>query len=167
VLQTEKQGNGDGSMGCGKRLMILDMDGVVLDSEPLHKEAREIMMEHYGVTGMEDLLATVVGKSMRDFWAAVKERMLPGIDPDAMEREHYLLVARLVGERPGLESRGLREILRWAKDRGMRIALASSSLRVMVDEVLRCLDLTEVFDITVAGDEVAHKKPEADIYKDH
>jgi HAD superfamily hydrolase (TIGR01509 family) len=47
---------------------------------------------------------------------------------------------------------------------GLRLALASSSNRELIDAVLRRLDLASVFEVTVSSEEVARGKPAPDVY---
>ena len=54
---------------------------------------------------------------------------------------------------------GLIEVLQWAKSQGIKIGLASSSTRRLVDDSLRLLNIADYFDYTVSGDEVFKKKP--------
>lgn len=45
------------------KMLIFDMDGVILDSEPLHQRARELVCEKYGIEVNEEDLPNPVGKS--------------------------------------------------------------------------------------------------------
>lgn len=54
----------------GIELLIFDMDGVVLDSEPLHENARQSMFRELGISP-DDRLPDPVGKSSSGFWRKV------------------------------------------------------------------------------------------------
>ena len=74
-----------------KKLLIFDMDGVVLDSEPLHENARQRMFRELGITP-DDRLPAPVGKSASGFWRNVLEICGMDGDPYGLERRQYALV---------------------------------------------------------------------------
>lgn len=147
----------------GIELLIFDMDGVVLDSEPLHENARQSMFRELGISP-DDRLPDPVGKSSSGFWRKVLEVYQMEGDPYELERRQYGLVARQIEANQLQPSDGFLDVVERAKARGIKIGLASSSTRVLVDDALRLLGVDQYFDITVSGDEVAHKKPEPDVY---
>lgn len=140
------------------------MDGVILDSEPLHQNAREIMYHKYGITPGEDF-PNPVGRSSSGFWRIVMEGQGLEGDPQQMEEEQYRLVAQLIKSLNIPASDGLEQVLNRGKSMGMKIGLASSSTRFLVDSVLDTLNIRKYFDFTVSGDEAARKKPAPDIYE--
>lgn len=146
------------------RILILDMDGVILDSEPLHQNAREMMYQKYGIRKDENL-PDPVGKSSSGFWEMIREKNGRFWDSNRMEEEQYFLVAEQVRDRNVSPSEGLPELLDWCKCNGWKIGLASSSSCVLIDRILKLLHLKESFDVTVAGDEVENKKPAPDVYE--
>ena len=147
-----------------EKILIFDMDGVVLDSEPLHQRAREMMYEKYGVKPLE-CFPDPVGKSSRLFWETVADICGMAWDSKQMEDEQFSLVAEQVetGRVPVTE--GLLEVLGQAEEEGIKTGLATSSDRAMVERVLRALGIIQHFDIIVTGDEVANKKPFPDVYE--
>lgn len=147
----------------GIKLLIFDMDGVVLDSEPLHENARQSMFRELGIIP-DDRLPDPVGKSSSGFWRKVLEVYPIGGDPYELEKRQYSLVARQIEENHLRPSDGFQDVVDRAKARGIKIGLASSSTRMLVDDTLRLLGVDRYFDVTVSGDEVAHKKPEPDVY---
>lgn len=146
------------------KILIFDMDGVILDSEPLHACAREQMYKKYGVP-LDQKRPAPEGKSTRDYWALLGEMFGLSLDADALEKEQFDLVARQVEEKQVPPSAGLTDVLQWARGQGLRIGLASSSSRSLVARVLKLLELEDYFDIVVCGDEIAQKKPAPDIYR--
>ena len=146
-----------------KRMIVFDMDGVILDSEPLHENARQMMFQKYGIIP-DASFPQAVGKSSSGFWRQVFA--ICGLEGDAyaLEAEQYALVAKQIKDNHLLPSDGLREVFCWAKKRGMKIGLASSSTRILVDHVLDLMKIREFFDCTVSGDEIARKKPAPDAY---
>ncbi len=145
------------------KILIFDMDGVILDSEPLHENARQMMFREFGIVP-DETFPEATGKSSSGFWRQIIQKC--GIDgePYALEARQYYLVAQQIRENHVPPSEGLLEVLRWAKEHDVKIGLASSSTRVLVDEALRLLGIGGQFDYTVSGNEVPVKKPAPDVY---
>lgn len=145
------------------KLLIFDMDGVILDSEPLHENARQMMFRRLGIVP-DDTFPDPVGNSSSGFWKQVIEKCGIEGEPVDLEKEQYRLVAQQIEEDQIPPSEGLKELLLWAIGNGIKIGLASSSTRVLVDDALRLLKIERYFDHTVSGDEVSAKKPAPDVY---
>lgn len=145
------------------KIIIFDMDGVVLDSEPLHENARQIMFKELGIVP-DETFPEAVGKSSSGFWRQIIA--LCGIEgePYALEARQYALVAKQIEENHIQPSEGFLDIVKWAKEHGVKVGLASSSTRVLVDDALRLLGVREYFDFTVSGNEIGAKKPAPDSY---
>lgn len=145
------------------KMIIFDMDGVILDSEPLHEEARQEMFREMNIV-LDETFPDPVGKATDEFWALIFQRL--GMEGDAKAKgvQHYRLVAEMVERNHIGASEGLVDVLQWAKKKGIKTAIASSSPRFLVDEVMRLLGIGKYFDCTVSGDEVERRKPNPDIY---
>ena len=140
------------------------MDGVILDSEPLHENARQMMFQRFGIVP-DAAFPDPVGNSSSGFWREVIKKCGIEGEPYDLEREQYRLVAQQIEENRISPSEGLEELLCWAKTHEIGIGLASSSTRVLVDDTLRLLGIEKYFDYTVSGDEVPVKKPAPDVYQ--
>ncbi len=147
------------------KMLIFDMDGVIINSEPLHQRARELICEKYGIDVSEGDLPNPVGKSSSEFYSIIFEvTNTKGLSADKLETEQFALVEKLARENDVSCTEGLMELLSWCKSNDIIIGLASSSNRYLVDGILDALGIAEYFDYTVSGEEVAHKKPAPDVY---
>ncbi|MDE2966094.1 MAG: HAD family phosphatase [Chloroflexota bacterium] len=150
-------------MSTGTSAVIFDMDGVLLDSEPLHYEAVRQALAEQGVDFPYDDYARYLGTTLTSTWDELCERYPITMTLDEFEARynadvlaHYQAGAPLI--------RGARELVAQLREAGVPIAVASSSHRMWVDAALSGAGLSEYFDQTTAGDEVSMGKPSPEIY---
>ena len=143
--------------------VIFDMDGVLLDSEPLHYEAVRLILEEQGVEFPIEDYFRYLGTTLTSTWDDLCERYPIAMYFEQFEArynadvlEQYQAGAPLI--------RGARELVAQLRDAGVPIAVASSSHREWVEAALTGAGLREYFDQTTAGDEVSVGKPSPEIY---
>ena len=144
---------------------LFDMDGLLVDSEPLWTVAEEELARRLGGAFTPDLKAAIVGTRLE---VAVPTFLrwydVEPTDAVVAETSAWLL-ARMVelfaGHLPVLP--GVAELLAGLRAQGVPTALVSSSYRVLVDAVLR--HGLGPFDVTLAGDEVGRGKPDPEPYR--
>jgi len=151
--------------GDAIRGVIFDMDGVLCDSEPFICEAATRMFaELYGTHVAADDFVAFVGCGENRYLGGVAEMHGLEIDLDAAKRRTYeiyleIIVGRL---RP---MHGVAEFVAACRDRGLKLAVATSADRVKMVGNLREIALPpERFDTCVNGLDVARKKPAPDIF---
>lgn len=145
--------------------VLFDLDGLLVDSEPLWTVAEEELAARLGGVWHHELKAAVVGTRM-DVSVPTILRYY-GIEPSperVAATEAWLLarMGRLFASRLTLRPGAARLLDRLA-ERGTTLALVSSSYRVLVDAALGRLGAAR-FATTVAGDEVGHGKPHPEPY---
>ncbi len=146
--------------------VIFDMDGLMFDTERLYVRSLE---EYVGpLTGVafprENILKTL-GMNHADF-----ERSFPALFGTAISfSDCYALIAdwmKTEMEAHGVPLKpGLYELLDALKANGMRIALATGTSRPIALEYLRRTDTLRYFDAFAFGDQVAHGKPDPEIFQ--
>ena len=150
-------------MAHAAQAVIFDMDGVLLDSEPLHYEAVRIILAEQGVDFPLADYFRYMGTTLTTTWDDLCERYPITMPFEAFEARYnadvlvqYGVGAPLIG--------GARELCSRLRDAGVPIAVASSSHREWVDAALEGAGLRQYFAQTVAGDEVSRGKPSPEIY---
>lgn len=144
--------------------VLFDMDGVIVDSEPLHEEAAIIIMREYGVElKREDLMDCKGGTLDDDAKILFKRYRLEEGKIDDFKNKKSELVIKLIRERAS-EFPGVRELLENLSKHGMKLALCSSSQRSEINAVLETLGFTGFFEVVVSGAELERGKPAPDVF---
>lgn len=157
--------------------LIFDVDGTLAETEELHRQAFNHAFVRHGLgwqwdrTVYKDLLRVTGGKErMRAYHARLGiASSLSDWDIAALHRlktAHYagLIETGCCPLRPGVA-----ELLRAAKARGQRLAIATTTshgnINALLSQALGARWAAD-FDAIVAGDDVRHKKPAPDVYLD-
>lgn len=143
------------------KAVIFDVDGVMLDSEPLFAAGRKHIFEKYNLVAPEG--KELIGSGMLCYWSNVVAQNNSDADPAELARENFDFVLNRVISFGMHPTEGLKGLLEKLKGKYC-LAVGSSSDRYYVEYVLNYLGIRQYFDAVVCGDEVANAKPHADIY---
>jgi HAD superfamily hydrolase (TIGR01509 family) len=144
--------------------VLWDMDGLLVDSEPLWTVAEVALAEELGGTWSDQLKAAIAGTRLDVAVPAILEHYGCETDPATVAWASQWLLGRMVTlyqEDPPLLP-GVPELLGAIHDAGIPQALVSSSYRVLVDAVLA--HGYGPFALSLCGDEVGHGKPHPEPY---
>jgi HAD superfamily hydrolase (TIGR01509 family) len=141
--------------------VLFDMDGLLVDSEPLWTIGEIELAEHLGGTWSDELKTAIIGTRLDTAIRTILEWYgLPGGAAEADQAMTFLLdrMVELYHEQLPVMP-GAIELVDAVRAAGAATALVSSSYRVLVDAALDTIG-RERFDFSVAGDEVAAGKPD-------
>ncbi|MCY4416002.1 MAG: HAD family phosphatase [Chloroflexi bacterium] len=150
---------------AGYKGILFDMDGVLVDSEPLFHKAVNIMVERCGAAPIteEENNRYLLGTTVEETWIRVKELRDVPQTPEELLAGYNEVVKEVL--RSDLVPRpGVKDLIAEAQRRGLPIAVASSSLREWVNLKLSVIGLTDAFAIKLGGDDIENGKPAPDIY---
>lgn len=142
--------------------VIFDLDGVLIDSEPVWEEVRRAYVADRGGRWLPDTQERLMGMSTDEWAEYLATDLIDGVTPeqvayeviDQMEQRYETELPVL----PGAET----AVRRLAEYRPL--GLASSSPRILIDFVLGKLGVSSLFRATVSTEEVDRGKPEPDGY---
>ncbi len=146
------------------KAFIFDMDGVIIDSEPLHFQTDRMVMKDYGIDITDNELNSFVGVTNPEMWAVLIERYNIKVTVEELLVIQNQYKTQLFGKKELQPINGILELLTELKEKGIPIALASSSSRQFIELVLRSLHIYEFFDVIISGEEVTNSKPAPDIF---
>jgi HAD superfamily hydrolase (TIGR01509 family) len=142
--------------------VVFDLDGVLIDSEPVWEHVRHGLVEGYGGHWADDAQQRLMGMSTPEWARYLSEDLGIGLPPDQ--------VARLVIRRMAAQYQRNLPLLPGAVDAVRRMAerwplgLASSSPPALIHTALTTAGIAPLFKVTVSTEEVAHGKPAPDVY---
>ncbi len=145
--------------------IIFDMDGVLVDSEPLHKEVEQQMLKELGVDLPHDEHVKFAGVGLQ-FWNVIKKRYGYNRDVTAewLHAEKSRRYFEALTTHPIIPIKGVVEVVAELKKRNIPVAVASSSSSVLIQKVLKAIGINEDISIAVSGEDVPNNKPFPDIF---
>ncbi len=139
--------------------VIFDMDGVIVMSLPFTTEAAVRMFAEHGVTVRPEEFLPFLGQGEAHLIQGVAESRGVAIDPEQAKARVYEIYFELIPGR--LKAvKGAIEFIQECRDRGLKLAIASSGDADKVKASLTAIHLPEsTFDKVVNGSQIAEKKP--------
>jgi HAD superfamily hydrolase (TIGR01509 family) len=145
------------------KAVIFDMDGVIIDSEPVHKKAERATLSPHGIllsdeelnsymgTEARVLISNYIGKyslkaAFEDLYASYQKNLIALFENEV---EPVPATLRLIGE---------------LQKSGTPLAVGSSSVRRLVELVLDKLEIRRAFAAVVTGEDAPRSKPHPDIF---
>jgi beta-phosphoglucomutase family hydrolase len=143
--------------------LVFDMDGVLVDSNPIHRKAWEIFNRRYGLETTEAMRQNMYGRRndevIRDYFGgqlAPEEVFARGAQKEELYRE-------LIGDRvEEILMPGIRSFLEFHRDDPM--AVASNAEPANIELILERAKLRHFFRVVVDGHQVRNPKPHPEIY---
>lgn len=146
------------------KAVIYDMDGVLIDSEPLWRKAEIEAFGRVGVSLTEDLCRETTGLRV-DEVVEHFYHLFPWEGTTKKEVEEFIWenIIKLAKEE-GKAKEGVLESLHVIKEQGLKIALASTSAMVLINAVLDKLKIAEYFDVIHSAEFEEYGKPHPGVY---
>ncbi|WP_321340648.1 HAD family phosphatase [Breoghania sp.] len=139
-----------------------DIDGTLIDSEPLHLRALIAVSKSYGVDLTKEPEHRFVGVSMNDVWRALCEEYPQDLTEEVWNNQivdHYVENAHDLKPMPGAV-----ETVRMLADLGVPQVCVSNSWRRIVDSNIRSLGIEDCLSGSISYSDVTRGKPDPEPY---
>lgn len=143
--------------------IIFDMDGLMIDSEPIQSKAYEQILKEYDKTPIlnNEGIVHKVGIKEKDNWKLLCEKYELSEPIDILMQKRSKSYLNLLSDIKPMN--GLMDLLNLLKLHQFKMALASSSVMEHITIVLSTLNIKDFFDAIVSGQDVERGKPYPDI----
>ncbi len=146
------------------KAVIFDMDGVLIDSEPLWQQAQIECLGTYKISiTVDDCIKNTMGKRIDAIALTWCDMFGLKANPKNLEQGIITRLCELISLQ-GEMLPGVYDLLSFLKQSGYRIGLATSSSEVVVDTVLNKLNIREFFDVVRSADLEPYGKPHPSVY---
>jgi beta-phosphoglucomutase len=148
--------------------IIFDLDGLIVDTEPLHQRAVNALLQlvganHYFETAEYGEIFT--GRSIFENAEYIRERFALPQTADQIRSAHHALFTILIADAENLEPMpGVQDLLGWLTNAAFRIGIASSSRPAQVELIIRNLNLHPHFEAIIGNDGTLKPNPAPDVY---
>lgn len=146
------------------KAVIFDMDGVIIDSEPIWRKAEKEAFKTYSIILTDDMCRSTAGLRLMQVIEHWQNRF--GFDEETKNNLFETVHARVIELilLDGFAFEGLHELLTFIEQKGMKIALASGSSYSIINTVLEKLNIKNYFEVVRSGDDEEYGKPHPQIF---
>jgi HAD superfamily hydrolase (TIGR01509 family) len=142
--------------------VVFDLDGVIIDTEEVWEDVRRSYVAGYGRQFLPDSQARMMGMSTGEWSTHLSVDVGVPRTPEQVARDVLARMAERYRQALPLIPGSVEAVRRMGQR--FTLALASSSARVLIDQVLATAGLTDAFQVTVSTEEVPRGKPWPDVY---
>ena len=144
--------------------VIFDMDGVIVNSEPLHFEAEKTILQDHGIEAPWDQWNMFTGVTDANIFRYIVDNFSDGTHSvEHLLAAKYQIYFKLLAEKlqpiPGAI-----DFIRWCRDRFPKLALTTSSIKRVQELIFQRFDLNSLFDVVITEEWIQHCKPHPEPY---
>jgi len=146
--------------------VIFDMDGVIVDTEPVHRYAYYKQFEELNIEVSEELYTSFTGNSTRNIFQKLKDIFqLEQEVEDLIQRKRNIFNDAFDTKKDLELLDGVRNLIVDLHKNGVQLILASSASKVTIDRVFNRFELHDYFTHKVSGEDFPKSKPHPAIFE--
>lgn len=147
------------------KTVIFDMDGVIVDTEPVHKYAYDQHFKELNIEVSEEMYATFTGNSTRNVFQKLKAHFNLDHDVEELILRKRHLFNDAFDTKPDLELiNGVFDLIKSLHDNKIQLILASSASNSTINRVFNRFSLNQYFTHKVSGEDFPKSKPDPAIF---
>jgi beta-phosphoglucomutase len=148
------------------KCVIFDMDGVIIDSEEIHKKAYYETFISIGVDVSDDLYKTLTGSSTINAFQRLVTHFKLDLNPEELVLNKRKRYVNFFENDPTLHLvDSVEELIKHCYNKGFTLILASSSAMVNIDRVFNRFNLNQYFSAKISGADLSASKPHPEIFE--
>jgi beta-phosphoglucomutase family hydrolase len=145
------------------KAVIFDMDGVIVDSEPIHIEAEKRALLKYGVKITTEELRMYTGTTAEFEFNDLIRKYKLNANAETLFNEKMDIMFRLLEK--GIEpTKGVTDLIKNLKQQGFKLGIATSGHRKLAHYYLNKLGMASFFDTVVCAEDITRSKPDPEIF---
>lgn len=146
------------------KAVIFDMDGVIIDSEPLHARAAVMAADKFGIRLSIEECYQFIGSTTRFMFETLIDNYNLTVSVDELLQGNDEAKIKLRKEEGYQAIPGVKDLIIELYKQGVKLAIASSSNLNDIKAVVKALGIAKYFDKLISGTTVKHPKPSPDIF---
>jgi beta-phosphoglucomutase len=148
-----------------RKAVIFDMDGVVVNTEPIGYGANQKMYKALGITVPDEVYSTFIGNSDRNIIQKLKSLYQIDKTHEELLIEKYRYYFEAFDNATDLDLLpGVKDLIIDLHSHGMKLLLASSASKRKIEAVFTRFGLHAYFDAKISGEDFEFSKPNPDIF---
>lgn len=147
------------------KAVLFDMDGVIVDTEPLHYKAYHLMFDDVNINVDKTLYASFTGQSTINICRRLVDHFKLNISPEELvqlKRKHFKYLFEHDKELSLIE--GVLTCIKDYHENGLKLVVASSASMSTIDRIFERFDLNQYFSGKFSGADLEQSKPHPEIF---
>ena len=147
------------------KAVLFDMDGVIVDTEPLHRKAYFNMFEEVNIDVNEELYDSFTGQATLPICRTLCEHFSLSANPEhlvATKRKHFKYLFENDSSLDLLD--GVHDLIKNYHENGLTLVLASSASMPNINRIFDRFDLNKFFKAKISGADLKASKPHPEIF---
>ncbi|OOV26296.1 ABC transporter ATP-binding protein [Flavobacterium sp. LM5] len=146
--------------------VIFDMDGVIVDTEPVHRYAYYQLFDELNVSVPEEMYTSFTGFSTRNTFQFLKNQFNLQLEVEDLIQQKRNRFNDAFDTKEDLELlAGVENLIKDLHQNGMQLIVASSASKVTIDRVFTRFNLHQYFSHIVSGEDFPQSKPHPAIFE--